>query len=472
MPGRILVVDDDPHVQYTLREALKTRGFDSVEVPTAEAALERLRAEEFDLVLLDVALEGMSGMDALPLILRHDARMPVIIMTAYGSRDMAYKAIQAGAYDFFEKPFQIDELAIVVRRALERRALSREVSTLARRLGTELRIENLIAQSRAMQAVLQELRDVFDNDATVLLLGENGTGKTLLARVIHENSPRRNGPFETVHCAAIPETLLESELFGHEPGAFTGAVRRKPGWFELANKGTLLLDEIGEVPLVIQPKLLRVLEQRECVRVGGTETLRLDVRVIAATNRNLEKAVEEGSFRQDLYYRLNVYPIAIPPLRERREDIRPLAEHFLKLHARECHKSLAGFSAEAMQLLLGYDWPGNVRELENIVSRAVLKARGDVIDASCLPADIVTYKPRVPDKPAVQPGQSLDEILDTIERQLILDALRRTAGVQSRAARLLGITDRSFWHRVKKHRINVDGIKDGTEPEQPNKEQP
>jgi len=465
-PGRILVVDDDPHVQYLLREALKARGFDSLVVPTAEAALERLRAEEFDLVLLDVVLEGMSGMDALPLILRLDARMPVIIMTAYGSRDMAYKAVEGGAYDFFEKPFQVDELAIVVRRALERRALAREVSTLSRRLGAELRIENLIAESRAMQAVLQELRDVLDNDATVLLLGENGTGKTLIARAIHENSPRRKGPFETVHCAAIPETLLESELFGHESGAFTGAVRRKPGWFELANNGTILLDEIGEVPLLIQPKLLRVLEKHECVRVGGTETLRPDVRVVAATNRNLEKAVEDGGFRQDLYYRLNVYPIAIPPLRERRDDIRPLAEHFLKLHARECHKSLSGFSAEAMELLRAYDWPGNVRELENIVSRAVLKARNDVIDASCLPPDIVAYKPKVPDKPAVQPGQSLDEILDSIERQLIGDALRRTAGVQSRAARLLGITDRSFWHRVKKHRINVDGIKDGTTQEQ------
>jgi len=464
MPGKILVVDDDPHVQYTLREALKARGLECAVADKAEAAIERLQAEAFDAVLLDIMLEGLSGMEALPRILRNDPQMPVIMMTAYGTREMAVKAIEAGAYDFFEKPFQIDELAIVVRRALERRRLFGEVAALTRRLGTELRVENLVAESRAMQAVLRDLKDIFDNDATVLLLGETGTGKTLIAQIIHENSLRRSGPFETVLCANLPETLLESELFGHEQGAFTGPVKRKPGWFELANGGTIFLDEIGELPLSTQAKLLRVLERHECVSLGGTETLKLDVRVIAAPNRNLEKAVEEGAFRQDLFYRLNVFPIVIPPLRERREDIRPLAEHFVRQHARENRKSVRGFTSGAMEALLSYDWPGNIRELENIVRRAVLRARSDTLDVECLPPDIASFTPRLPGKPDIPPGRSLDEVLDAIERQLLLDALRRTGGVQSRAAALLRITSASLWHRVRKLGINPDDFKAGLEP--------
>ncbi|MBM4031321.1 MAG: sigma-54-dependent Fis family transcriptional regulator [Planctomycetes bacterium] len=460
MPGRILVVDDDPHVQITLREALKAKGFESLVLASAEAALERLKAEPFDAVLLDVNLEGMSGMDALPAILRLDADMPVILITAYGSREMAYQAIQKGAYDFFEKPFKIEELAIVVRRALERRTLVREVSALLQRLSDEFRPENLIAQSHAMRAVLNDIRTVFNNDVTVLLRGENGTGKTLLARVVHENSARRAGPFATVTCASIPEGLLESELFGYEPGAFTGAVGRKPGKLELANTGTVFLDEIGDLSPAIQAKLLRVLEQRECERLGGTETVHLDVRIITATNRDLEKAVEEKAFRQDLYFRLNVYSVTLPPLRERKEDIPPLVEHFVAAAARSCRKRVTGFSADAMQLLLTHYWPGNVRELENVVTAAVLRAQGDIMDPASLPSQIITYKPRVPDRPAIQPGRSLDETLASIERQCILDALRWTGGVQSRAAKLLGLTERSLWHRVKKHGINVDGIKD------------
>jgi DNA-binding NtrC family response regulator len=461
MDGRVLVVDDDPHVQYTLRATLAAKGFDAAVVPSAEAALERLRAEPFDVVLLDVMLgDGMSGMKALPLILRADADLPVILMTAYGSREMAYEAIQKGAYDFFEKPFKVEELTIVLRRALERRRLVREVSELTQRLGADTRIESLIAQSPAMKPVLANLGVVGNTDVLVLLLGENGTGKTLIARALHDHSPRRAGPFVTVPCAALPETLLESELFGYEPGAFTGAVRRKPGKFEAAEGGTIFLDEIGDLPLSTQAKLLRVIENRECEHLGGTETIHLDARTLAATNRDLEKEVAAGTFRQDLFYRLNVFPIYLPPLRERREDLPLLVEHFVRQHARTHHKRVSGFTPAALQLLLDYDWPGNVRELDHVVQQCVLRALGEMVDAGGLPAQVVTYKPRVPDKPAVPQGTSLDDLLGGIERQAIEDALKRTGGVQKRAARLLRVTERSLWHRVKKYGINVGDIKE------------
>ncbi|HUT37558.1 MAG TPA: sigma-54 dependent transcriptional regulator [Planctomycetota bacterium] len=463
MDGRILVVDDDPHVQYTLRETLKAKGFDTAVVSSAETAIERLRAEPFDLVLLDVMLEGMGGMKALPLIVRADPDLPVILMTAYGSREMAYEAIQKGAYDFFEKPFKIEELTIVVRRALERRRLVREVSALTRRLGAEARIENLIAQSPVMKPVLDSLSAVFSTDVLVLLLGENGTGKTLLARVVHDNSPRRAGPFVTVSCGALPETLLESELFGYEAGAFTGALKRKPGKFELAEGGTVFLDEIGDLSLSTQAKLLRVIEHHECEHLGGTETLHPDVRIIAATNQDLEKAVGEGSFRQDLYYRLNVFPVYLPPLRDRKEDVLPLIEHFVRRHTRTHHKRISGFSPDAVQLLLAYNWPGNVREVDHAVQQSVLRATSETMDASCLPTQVTTYKLRVPDKPAIPPGSSLDDLLAGVERQLIEDALKRTGGVQKRAAGLLRVTERSLWHRVKKHGINVGEIKEPPE---------
>jgi len=456
------VVDDDPHVQYTLRATLKAKEFDAVVVSSAEAALERLRAEPFDIVLLDVMLEegGMSGMKALPLILRADPDLPVILMTAYGSRAMAYEAIQKGAYDFFDKPFKVEELSIVVRRALERRRLVREVSALTQRLGGEARIENLIAQSPAMKPVLANLAVVSATDVLALLLGENGTGKTLIARVIHDNSPRRGGPFVTVTCGALPETLLESELFGYEAGAFTGALKRKQGKFEVADTGTIFLDEIGDLSLSTQSKLLRVIEHHECEHLGGTETIRLDVRIIVATNRDLEKEVEAGTFRQDLYYRLNVFPIYLPPLRERREDVSLLVEHFVRRHARTYHKRISGFTPDALQLLLDYDWPGNVRELDHAVQQSVLRAQSDPMDASCLPPQIAAYKPRVPDKPAIPSGGSLDDLLAGIERQLIEDTLKRTGGVQKRAAGLLRVTERSLWHRVKKYGINIGDIKE------------
>lgn len=467
MAGKVLIVDDDPNVQYTLREALRANGFEPTCAANAPTALGRLRDEPFDAVLLDVMLEpegGMDGMEALGAILRIDANMPVVLMTAYGSRELALRAIQRGAFDFFEKPFQIEELAVVVRRAVERRVLIREAGALAGGPSPQFSIERLIGQSPAMQPVREALTTVFANDVTVLLLGENGTGKTLLARMVHENSSRRGGPFVTVTCASVPETLLESELFGYEPGAFTGAIGRKQGRLESANSGTIFLDEIGDLSAATQAKLLRVLDQRECERLGGTKTVQLDVRIVTATNKDLSGAVAQGTFRSDLYYRLNVFPITLPPLRERREDIAPLAAHFVELYARKYRRTVTGCSPEAQALLAAYRWPGNVRELEHAIESAVLRAKGSLIEPSCLPPEVVSFKPRAPERAELAEGQGLDDMLAAIERSTIEDALRHTGGVQSRAAKLLGISERSLWHRIRKHGIDVDGIKDAPLP--------
>jgi len=460
MPDRILVVDDDESMQFMLREALTARGFEAELVSDAETALERLRGGGFDLVLLDILLPGLSGMEALPRILRIDTQVPVILMTGHGSHELAVKAIQAGAYDFFEKPFKIDELTIVIRRALEKRALSREVESLGERLDTRLKFQNIIGQSGAMRAIANLVSKVVATDVTVLLHGESGTGKELIAQAIHHTSPRRAKPFVKLNCVAIPETLLESELFGHEKGSFTGAIGRKIGKFEQANTGTILLDEIGDMTLATQAKILRVLQEREFERVGGTETVPIDVRVIASTNKDLARAVEEGAFREDLYYRLNVFSIRLPALRERKEDIPPLVEHFVRQFARKNGKSVTGFSAEAMEHLLAFDWPGNVRELENYAERAVVMAEGEIMGPDCLPPHLVTFEPRLPEEPTIPAGRSLDDALDSIERKLICSALRRTAGVQIRAAKLLGITERSLWHRVKKLGIDVGDLKE------------
>ncbi len=463
MAGRILIVDDDPNVQFTLREALRVKGFEAVCAGNAGAALDRLRAEPFDAVLLDILLElegGMDGMEALGVITRLDADMPVILMTAYGSREVALRAIQKGAFDFFEKPFQIEELTVVVRRAVERRALVREARALAQGPRPLFRLDRLIGTSAAMRPVREALTSVCQNDVTVLLLGENGTGKTLVARMIHENSARRAGPFVTVTCASVPETLLESELFGYEPGAFTGAVGRKQGRLESANAGTIFLDEIGDLSAATQAKLLRVLDQRECERLGGTKTIHLDVRIVTATNKDLARTVEGGTFRRDLFYRLNVFPITLPPLRERPEDVSVLTDHFIEMYARKYRRPVAGCSSDARQILAAYPWPGNIRELEHAIESAILRAKADLIEPACLPPEVVTFKLRPPEEADLGDGKSLDDILEAFERRTIEDALRRTGGVQNRAAKLLGISERSLWHRVKKHGIDVDGIKD------------
>jgi len=459
---KVLVVDDEEEMQFMLREALTTRGFGVVVAPDAETALDLLHAGGLDLVLLDIRLTGLSGLDAIPKILEIDRDVPVVMMTAHGSRELAVRAMRAGAYDFFEKPFKIDELTTVVRRALEKRALVREIGSLKERLDDRLTFENLIGHSKPMRDVFHLVSKVVANDVTVLICGESGTGKELIAQAVHHNSQRRDRPFVKLNCVAIPESLLESELFGHERGSFTGAIARKMGKFEQASTGTIFLDEIGDMTLATQAKILRVLQERECERVGGSETIHIDVRIIAATNKDLAKAVAEGTFREDLYYRLNVFSIHLPPLRERPEDIPPLIDHFVERTAREVGKRVTGFAPEAMGPLLAYEWPGNVRELENVAQRAVVMAETEVMGTACLPPHVLSYQPRLPDEPTIEPGRSLDESLEDIERELIRGALRRTGGVQTRAARLLGITERSLWHRIKKLGIDVEQIRDVT----------
>ena len=460
MPERILVVDDDRQMQRMLREALTRQGFEVDVAPDAETALEKLPGEAFALVLLDIRLPGMSGLDALPRILGLDPQMPVIMITGHGNRQVAVQAIQAGAYDFFEKPFRMDVFTIVLRRALEKRALTREVHTLAERLDSRLQVGNMVGESPAMQGVFNLVSKVVPTDATVLISGQSGTGKELIAEAIHHNGPRRDQPFVKLNCTAIPDTLLESELFGHEQGAFTGATRRKLGKFELASGGTIFLDEIGDMSLATQAKILRVLQEREIDRVGGTEPIKVDVRIVAATNKDLAKAVEEGAFREDLYFRLDVFSIHLPSLRERLEDLPPLVERCVARFARKLGKDLKGFSPEAMNFLLAHDWPGNVRELENVVERAAVLAEEPVMGPDCLPSHLVSLEPRVPDVPTLIPGRALDDTLTEIEHRLIRDALRRTGGIQTRAARLLGISERSLWHRVRKLGIDVGDIKD------------
>ncbi len=459
---QILVVDDDPQMQFFLREALEREHYTVVVKPTAEAALDVLKTTTFDLILMDVRLPGMNGLDAVDQIQKLDRRPPIIIMTAHGTRDTALEAVRRGAYDYFTKPFRLDEMEITVRRALEKRRMMAEVERLRAQLASAGRRGRLVGSSQAMAEVLRLIDRAGPTDSTVLILGESGTGKELIAEAIHESSNRRAKPFVKLNCAAIPETLLESELFGHEKGAFTGAIGRKLGKFEQADGGTLLLDEIGDMTLATQAKILRALQERELQRVGGTQTVKVDVRILASTNKDLERAVKEGTFRDDLYYRLNVVTIHVPPLRDRREEIPELADHFLSEANARLSRSITRLAPETLAALIEYAWPGNVRELRNMIERAVVVNDGDVLSLESFPPPIR------PAEAQAGGGQgrwdslqnlTLDEKVAQLERAFVMEALARSGGVQAAAARLLGVTERSVWHLVKKHRIEVSRLK-------------
>ena len=461
----ILAVDDDPQMQFFLKEALERQYAVTVK-GTAEEALAALKGSRFDLILMDVRLPGMSGLDAVDEIQKFDRRTPIIVMTAHGTRDTALEAVRRGAYDYFTKPFRLDEMEIVIRRALEKKGLMLEVERLREQIAASGRRGRIVGSSRAMEEVLRLIDRVGPTDSTVLILGESGTGKELIAEAVHESSLRRTKPFIKLNCAAIPETLLESELFGHEKGAFTGAVGRKPGKFEQSDGGTLLLDEIGDMTLATQAKILRALQEREFQRVGGTQTIRVNVRILASTNKDLEKAVKEGTFRDDLYFRLNVVTLNIPPLRERREEIPELADHFLAEANTRLARTITRLAPDTLAALMEYGWPGNVRELRNMIERAVVVNDGDVLTLSSFPAPI---------RPIEAPGApgagrwdtlqdlSLDEKVAQLERAFVMDALARAGGIQAAAARLLGVTERSVWHLVKKHRIEVSRLKQRVE---------
>jgi two-component system response regulator AtoC len=460
---QILVVDDDPQMQFFLQEALSREHYGVVVRSSAEAGLDALKTQRFDLILMDVRLPGMNGLDAVDAIQKLERRTPIIVMTAHGTRDTALEAVRRGAYDYFTKPFRLDEMEIIVRRALEKKRLIGEVERLREQLATGSRRGRIVGGSPAMLEVLRLIDRVGPTDSTVLILGESGTGKELIAEAVHQNSQRSARPFVKLNCAAIPETLLESELFGHEKGAFTGAVARKLGKFEQADGGTLLLDEIGDMTLATQAKILRALQERELQRVGGSQTIKVDVRILASTNKDLEKAVKEGTFRDDLYFRLNVVTIQVPPLRDRRDEIPELADHFLSEANARLNRSITRLAPDTLAALMDYSWPGNVRELRNMIERAVVVNDGDALALSSFPPPI---------RPAEPPGGAagrwdalqgqdltLDQKVAQLERAFVLDALSRAGGVQAAAAKLLGVTERSVWHLVKKHRIEVSRLK-------------
>ena len=444
----ILIVEDEPKMLRLLELNLSEEGYSIQTAQDAEAGLSLLRKDRVDLVITDLKLPGMDGLEFLQAVKRVNASIPVIVMTAYGTVETAVEAMKAGASDYVLKPFSLEEMKLIVGKELDVHRLREENRSLREALGRRYEFKNIIGRSAKMQEVLATVERVAPTNSTILLGGESGVGKDLIARAIHEHSRRASGPFIKINCTAIPENLLESELFGYEKGAFTGAATSKPGKFELADKGTIFLDEIGDVPGSIQVKLLRVLQDREFERLGGTKTLKVDVRVVAATNQDLRAALEEGTFREDLYYRLNVVPINIAPLRERKEDVPYLVDHFIERFRRESGKPLRGITPAAQRLLMEFHWPGNVRELENIIERAVALTVGDMLDVVDVRLDLSPVRgvPAATSNAFPPDGVTLEQFEDGI----VKEALRRAGGNKSQAARLLGISRNALRYRLSK----------------------
>jgi DNA-binding NtrC family response regulator len=444
LKSRILVVEDEDKLRRVLELQLKSAGY---EVECAGSAEDALRVvDRADLVLTDLRLPGMDGLELLSSIRRQNTRTHIIVMTAFGTVETAVEAMRSGAFDFLMKPFSLDHLTTVVRKALDVRALEDENRRLKAELGHRYEFDNIIGRSGSMREIFETIDRVAPTRATVLLAGETGVGKDLIARAIHFHSPRRDRPFVKINCSALPENLMESELFGYEKGAFTGANTAKPGKFEQGDTGTVFLDEIGDVPASVQVKLLRILQEREFERLGSNKTRHIDVRIIAATNADLRAALEQGTFREDLYYRLNVVPVDIPPLRERKEDIPFLAEHFVRRLAPANDSRVDSISDEAIQKLMGYHWPGNVRELENVIERSLVLCVGTRLEACDIRLDTSPRAPRQQTNgPMFLPeGMTLDEY----EQTIIREALRRADGNKSQAARLLGLTRNALRYRL------------------------
>jgi DNA-binding NtrC family response regulator len=443
MKKRVLIVEDEEKLRRVVQLQLASAGFEVEEAGSAEAGLRS--CDRADLILTDLRLPGMDGLQLLSAIRSQNVTAPVIVMTAFGTVENAVEAMKSGAADFLLKPFSLDHLMAVVNKALEISALRDENRQLKEELGRRYEFDNIVGGSGAMQEVFATIMRVAPTRATVLLAGESGVGKDLIARAIHFHSPRRDKPFVKINCTAIPENLMESELFGYEKGAFTGANASKPGKFEAADTGTVMLDEIGDVPANVQVKLLRILQERELERLGSNKTRQIDVRVIAATNVDLRAALENGTFREDLYYRLNVVPLNIPPLRDRKEDIPALAKHFLYKVADNLGTPKRGISEPAMQKLLAYHWPGNVRELENVIERSMVLSPHDTLEPQDIQLDSAgrNHGPAVADT-FLPPGMNLDQY----EQSIIREALRRAAGNKSQAARLLGISRNALRYRL------------------------
>jgi two-component system response regulator HydG len=451
MKAKILVVDDEPSHRRMIEAVLDAEGYDIKQADNGQAAIAAVEDRFYDLVIMDIRMPKVGGIEALKKIKEISPGIPIILMTAYASVGTAVEALKSNAYDYLTKPLDIEELKILVAKALRFRQLEQENVYLKERLNDRFDFSKILGRSPAMNSLFETMALVAPSEATLLIEGESGTGKELIANAIHQNSPRSERPLIKVNCAALPETLLESELFGHEKGAFTGAIARRQGRFQLSHKSSIFLDEIGEMAPTTQAKILRVLQEREFEPVGSTQTIKVDTRIIAATNKNLKEEIDQGHFREDLYYRINVVVLRVPSLRERREDIPLLADFFLKQYAKKNRRSIQGFTPRAVDLLMRHDWPGNVRELENVVERAVIMSRGNMITPLEFPEiikelDIDGQASRVD----LTPGRSLKEV----EKDMILRTLDETGGNRTHAAKQLCISRRTLQLKLKEYGIN------------------
>ena len=458
--GIIHIIDDEPVIRDVLAQLLTSEDYEVEISSSGEEALEKFPSQSFDVILLDLLMPGLDGIETLRRIKRLDPAAAVIIITAYGSVESAISAMKIGALDYVQKPFKHDDLLIVLEKALERKRLQDENVRLKDELRQRFSFANIIGKSPVMKDVFELIKAAAPTRSTILLQGESGTGKELVARAIHVNSNRAEAPFVTVNSGSLPPDLLESHLFGHVKGAFTGAVALKKGLFEAADKGTIFFDEISSISLETQAKLLRVMQEKEFMRLGGTETIRVDVRILAATNTDIERLIAEKLFRADLFYRLNVIKIEIPPLRDRKEDIPLLVKHFVEIYARENQKEVEGVSEDVLEMLDAHRWPGNVRELENLVERAVVLSRSRVITRTSLPPFLLGRETAAEDEAGAAAGESLDlrDRTQAFQKRIILAALRKTKGVQSKAAALLGVKATTLNEMIKRLGIDTSGV--------------
>ena len=457
--GTIHVIDDEPIIHEVLSQLLTSEGYEVELSSSGEEALEKHSSQFFDVTLLDLLMPGLDGIEVLRGIKKVDPQALIIIITAYASVESAISAMKMGAYDYIQKPFKHDELLIIIARALEHKKLQDENIRLRDELSRKYGFDNLIGQSQPIQKVFDLIRATAPTRSTILIQGESGTGKELVARAIHQSSDRRHFPFVIVNSGSLPPDLLESHLFGHVKGAFTGAVSQKSGLFETADRGSIFFDEISSVGLETQAKLLRVMQDKEFMRLGGTKTIRVDTRIIAATNTALEELIERKAFRQDLFYRLNVIKIELPPLRERKDDIPLLVKHFIDVYSRENSKEIEGISDDVLEILEGYGWPGNVRELENLIERAIVLSRSKLITRNTLPPFLLDRRPGSRPIPTDEAGeQSFKEQTKNYQKEVILLALRRAKGVQKKAARSLGLKPTTLNEMIKRLKIDVKSL--------------
>jgi DNA-binding NtrC family response regulator len=458
--ARIHIIDDEPIIHEILGDLLTAENYDLKMSSNGEEALEKLKEEPDDLVLLDLLMPGMNGVEVLKEIKRIDPNAIVIIITAYASVDSAIEAMKSGAFDYIQKPFKNEDLLMTVKRALMHKKLKEENIRLKGELERKFSFNKIIGKSKVMKNVFETIKAAAPTRSTILVQGESGTGKELVARAVHQNSDRINNPFVVVNSGSLPPDLLESHLFGHVKGAFTGATALKKGLFEAADKGTIFFDEISTLNMETQAKLLRVMQDREFMRLGGTSTIRVDVRVIAATNIDIEILIKQSKFREDLFYRLNVIKIELPPLRERKDDIPLLINHFMELYSAENAKDIEGISDDVMEILIEYDWPGNIRELENLIERAIVLTKAKIITRTNLPHFLLDGKRADEDVPPDQENLSLREMTQNYQRRVILNALRKSRGVQKRAARALKIKPTTLNEMIKRLDIDVDNLSD------------